>query len=196
MEQDEDPEVVSEIDSVDLDWEKAASLLQDPTKNDEIRQEEKLRRQDQMRADRRRKHTDGEQKYTDEMQQESYMKMKQTQEDLSDLNNYLQNYQGNILVEDPINEVLYKMHNHIYHVNFEVDMLLKSEESMAKQVKQHERVGEIFASFEKIPEALEGETTLLETIDHQLEEVARQFEGIVANAIQIQGQQLSSIPNG
>lgn len=29
-----------------------------------------------MRADKRRKHSDGEQKYTDEMQQESYMKMK------------------------------------------------------------------------------------------------------------------------
>lgn len=103
------------------------------------------------------------------------------------MNDYLESYAGNILVEDPLNEVLYKMHSHVYHVNFEVDTLLKSEESMAQQVKAHERVGEIFASFEKIPEALEGETTLLQTIDHQLEEVGNEFEHIVLGAIQVQG---------
>jgi len=70
------------------------------------------------------------------------------------LEKYIKEYAGNIREGDQGAEVLFKMNEHVKHVNHFLTRLVSLEASFASFVKDHSALPKIMESFDRIPTSL------------------------------------------
>lgn len=103
------------------------------------------------------------------------------------LEKYIEEYEGNIRDEDDTAEMLYKMNEHLKHVNSDLTRYVGMEHSMADFIKQHSALPEVINSFMGIPGSLEKHMTFVDTLDEQLQMIIEQYPAVVEFAMDMIG---------
>jgi len=63
------------------------------------------------------------------------------------LQKYVEEYEGNVRETDETSEILFKMNEHVKHVNADLSKYLEMEHSMYDFVRAHSQLPEIINSF-------------------------------------------------
>ena len=82
------------------------------------------------------------------------------------LDEFISEYAGNIRETDTIEEVLYKMNEHLNHILAPLTESLHNEARLQHFIKSHEHLPMVIKTFEGLPKAIEDEINFLQTIDH------------------------------
>lgn len=92
----------------------------------------------------------GEHIYTDEMLSEFDL-IEEFELEQEELEDFLNNNPGNIDEDDTLEEVLYKMNEHMMHVLEPLTEFVQNEETMSLYVKEHDHLPFIMKTFTELP---------------------------------------------
>ena len=92
---------------------------------------------------------------------------------------------GNIWQEDELNEVLYKMNEHMSHILHPLKEFNRNEVTMQTDVREHEHLPLIMRTFEEMPSNLEMEIKFVEKIDYQLIKIKELYEEMVYRSMDL-----------
>ena len=112
------------------------------------------------------------------------------------LDDFINEYAGNIRETDTIEEVLYKMNEHLNHVLAPLTSSLGNEQQLQHYIRQHEHLPSVIKTFEELPRAIEDEIEFLSTIDFQLVTARELYTQTVQKALDVQGNNLTEVPGG
>lgn len=92
---------------------------------------------------------------------------------------------GNIWQEDSLNDVLYKMNEHMSHILHPLKEFNRNEVTMQTYVREHEHLPLIMRTFEEMPSNLEMEIKFVEKIDYQLIKIKELYEEMVYRSMDL-----------
>ena len=96
---------------------------------------------------------------------------------------YITEYAGNPRAEDDDPEILFKLNEHLKHVNADLTRYVTMEHQMGDYIRQYQNLPQILSSFMAIPQSLEKHMTFIDTLDEQLQTINYRFPDVLELAL-------------
>lgn len=112
-----------------------------------------------------------------------------------DLDEYIDEYWGNVRQEDSLELALYKMNEQLNHIIMPLAEFRGEEKRLQKQIARHENLSKAIRGFEELPNAISRERDFVENIDYQLQKINEQYPELVAKSLDIRAGNGGIIPN-